>query len=198
MKLIVGLGNPGDRYQGTRHNAGRLLVEFIARHYQLSFSKKKKLEVSVAFLEWEGVPVTLAYPETFMNLSGESVKRLVEHFGIPFRKDLLVVVDDFALPFGRLRLRSKGRDGGHKGLRSIHEALGSTGYPRLRLGIGDEPSLGHSPQEMLEDYVLSFFSVQEKEELEIFLQRGVEACRLWVTCPIEQAMNSVNGGQSKG
>ncbi len=198
MKLIVGLGNPGERYRETRHNAGRHLVESIARQYKLSFSKKKKLQASLVSFEWDGVPVVLAYPETFMNFSGEPVKKLVDSFGIVFRKDLLVVTDDYALPFGKLRLRSNGSDGGHKGLRSIHQALGSSDYPRLRLGIGKEGAPDESAQELLEDYVLSSFTFSEKREMESFWQKGVEACRLWAVSTVEQAMNVVNVGQTKG
>ncbi len=198
MKLIVGLGNPGDRYQETRHNAGRRLVESIARQYKLSFSKKKKLQASLVSFEWDGVPVVLAYPETFMNLSGEPVRNLADFFGIAFRKDLLVVTDDYALPFGTLRLRSRGSDGGHKGLRSIHQALQSLDFPRLRLGIGKEGVPDESTEELLEDYVLSPFASSEKREMESFWQRGVEACRLWAVSTVEQAMNVVNVGQTKG
>ena len=192
MKLIVGLGNPGQGYAATRHNAGRRLIEYIASHRPLAFSKKKSLYVSIASLEWDGQPVTLAFPEVFMNLSGTAVHQLVNHLSIDPKKNLLIVVDDFALPFGHLRLRSRGSDGGHNGLKSIHQTLGSSEYARLRLGIG-RPSLAPPLGEAsFEKYVLSSFNSKEKKDLEAFLERGVQACRLWVTQPIERAMNVIN------
>lgn len=185
MKLIVGLGNPGDRYSDTRHNAGRRLVEFAAKRQGVSFSKKKAFEASFVTLDWEGQPVTLAYPETFMNVSGKAVFALVRHFEIDPRKNLLIVVDDIALPLGRLRLRARGSDGGHNGLKSIQEVLGEE-YPRLRLGIGCETT-GE-----VEDYVLSPFRPAEKKILKEVLEKGYEACRLWVSQPFSAAMNVVN------
>ncbi|HXV27586.1 MAG TPA: aminoacyl-tRNA hydrolase [bacterium] len=197
MKLIVGLGNPGDRYRTTRHNAGRNLIEYIARRYGLSFSREKKLSAFAVCFEWEGIPVTFAYPVTFMNVSGEPVKRLANHFEVNFRKDLLVAVDDSAILFGKLRLRSRGSDGGHNGLKSIHQALGSVEYPRLRMGIGGAEMTDRCFAPPLEDYVLSSFNAREKKEMEAFFKRGLEACRLWVTCPIEKAMNIVNESKTQ-
>ncbi len=192
MKLIVGLGNPGVRYTRTRHNAGRSLIEYLAKIYKLSLAKNKSLEVSWASLNWEGEEVALAYPDSFMNVSGKPVGSLVRHFEVNPRKDLLVVVDDAALPFGELRLRSKGSDGGHHGLESVAEKLGTTAYARLRIGIGtplkDHPANAVS----LEAYVLSLFTRPESEALPQLFERGRNACRLWVQGPIEAAMNIIN------
>ena len=136
MKLIVGLGNPGAKYASTRDNIGRQLIESLARKQRVSFSKKKALQASVVEMDWEGRPVVLAYPETFMNVSGETISSLTQHFSINPQSHLLIAVDDFALPFAKLRLRSRGSDGGHNGLKSITQILGSSYYAMLRLVIG--------------------------------------------------------------
>ena len=193
MKLIVGLGNPGDQYPDPRHNAGRRLVEFAAKHHSVSFSKKRVLESSFVTFDWENHLVTFAYPETFMNISGKAVSALLRHFRIDPRKDLLIVVDDIALPLGRLRLRAQGSDGGHNGLKSIHQTLGNGEYPRLRLGIG-HPS---ESIENAEDYVLSPFQPAEKKVLREVMEKGLEACRLWVSQPFSAAMNVVNRAGQK-
>ena len=186
MKAIVGLGNPGSSYSSTRHNIGRLLVEFIAAQFQISFAKKKTLKSSVASTQWDGQPILLAYPETLMNVSGESIAALVRHFKLDPEKDLLILVDDSALPFGKFRLRQRGSAGGHNGLKSIEGQLSNREYSRLRIGIG-EPA-GQS----LEDYVLSPFEPQEKKEIRKIYKHGLEASRLWIKEPIERAMNVVN------
>ena len=203
MKLIVGLGNPGSRYSDTRHNAGRLLIEDIARREGLSFSRKKNLHASIVSAEWDGCEVILAFPHTYMNLSGTAVKSLLSHFEISPARDILVVVDDLALPFRRLRLRAKGSDGGHKGLRSIHECLRTQDYARLRLGIGmpenESRFEGLSYQRgNAEAYVLSAFSAAEKKGLKDIFRRATETCRLWATQSIEAAMNSANQDTETG
>lgn len=187
MKLIVGLGNPGAKYTKTRHNLGRRLVEFMASRHHLSFSKKKSLEASLISFEIEEIPITLAYPETFMNLSGKAVAALVQHLNIHPSNDLLVAVDDLALPLGRLRLRAQGTDGGHNGLKSVEEALGTSDYPRLRLGIGSR-----APVSDAEAYVLSPFEGAEEKSLGAILRRSQEACLLWLRRSISAAMNVVN------
>lgn len=195
MKLIVGLGNPGSKYSETRHNAGSLVVERIARENSLRFSGKSKLKASFAI--WRKLPeeVVLAYPEVFMNVSGESVKALVDHFGVIPDKDLLVVVDDVALPFGLLRLRAKGSSGGHNGLKSVELFLGSSNYARLRVGIGPEDAKNTGrPQGSipLEEFVLMPFTAIERKLLPDFLDRTVQACQEWLEKPIADAMNVVN------
>ena len=194
MKLIVGLGNPGTQYAKTRHNAGRVLVETIARRQKLQFSEKKSLFAGVASFDWEGVPVVLSYPTTYMNESGKAVACLLAHFGVKSGQDLLVVVDDAALPFGKLRLRKKGSDGGHNGLKSIEQVLAVSDYPRLRIGIGPFEETAAAP---FEEYVLSAWTPGEKKALPDVLEKAGEACRLWVTQPIEAAMNAVNPDKEK-
>ncbi len=191
MKLIVGLGNPGSGYSETRHNAGRMLVERIASKQSLKFSKKSALKASLASFDWGGEPAVIAYPETFVNASGEAVGRLVAHLKIVPQKDLLIAVDDVAIPYGTLRLRAKGSSGGHNGLKSVEAALGIPEYARLRLGVGlskEEVATELS----LKEYVLAPFSRAEKAKMGSFLDQGLEACRLWVTQSITAAMNAVN------
>ena len=187
MKLIIGLGNPGKKYSNTRHNAGRMLVEKIAENFFkgkwmfLSGAQSSLLEG-----EWEGERVTLARPENFMNVSGDAVKNLVQSLRLEL-SDLLILVDDISIPLGTLRIRSSGSEGGHNGLRSIQAMLGSENYPRLRIGI--DPCPAGVP---LEEYVLDSFTSKEKKLLPEVLNKGVEACRLWLTQPFERVMSVVN------
>ena len=196
MKLIVGLGNPGEGYARTRHNIGRRLMEFIAREESLKLVSKKSQKSAIATVSWSGEPVHLAHPLTYMNLSGEAVGALVKYWKIAAVKDLLVVVDDVALPFGKFRLRGEGSSGGHNGLASIEEHLGSRGYPRLRIGIGTWENMSAAkssgPDEPLRDYVLSAFSASEEKKMEGLLDKGAEACRAWALEPLAKAMNRVN------
>ncbi len=190
MKLIVGLGNPGTSYADTRHNAGRLLVEAIVRKEGLKWSRKKSLHASVAAARWNNEEILLARPEVFMNLSGEAVASLVHENHIEFSRDLLIAVDDTALPFGRLRLRGRGSDGGHNGLKSISRLLASPDYPRLRIGVAPPGETEKIPD--MAGYVLEEFSPQEKQEMDSLLEKGMEACRLWALDSLAAAMNAVN------
>jgi len=188
LKLIVGLGNPGTRYVRTRHNIGRRLVETLAKRAGAKWELKKSLRCRVAEVEQDDLTFLLVLPELFMNESGEAVRALVEHYKIDFKSDLLVIVDDVALSSGRLRLRSSGQDGGHKGLRSIEAQLASQDYARLRMGIAPSRATGQT----LEKYVLSVFRPDEEKELPAIFDRAMESCLLWVTVPIERAMDRTN------
>ena len=198
MKFIAGLGNPGVRYQKTRHNIGRALVEFIAQHEKVVFKRDKKINAMCAEICWAGEPVQLIYPEVFMNLSGETIQRIKGCFQMNPQTDLLIVVDDAALPFGALRLRGQGSSGGHNGLKSVASALASEQYARLRLGIGKPGVCKADSSEQdesavpLHDYVLDIFSTEELTAMPVFLKSAAEACRLWVEGPVERAMNAVN------
>ena len=193
MKLIVGLGNPGDRYSGTRHNIGRAVVERASEQAKEPFKKEKALKASLAQVEWADESVVLAYPDTYMNLSGQAVFMLVRHFEIKPEEDLLVLIDDVALPYERLRLRGKGSDGGHNGLKSVEQLLGTSHYARLRIGIApQDPQKGID----LEEYVLEEFSQKEQKGLPALLERSYEACQLWATHSLEAAMNAVNPSES--
>ena len=188
MKLIVGLGNPGPQYTYTRHNIGRRVVEAFVPKTGNPWKTNRTLRAR--FVEWvrAGVPVVVATPDSFMNESGESVRRLADHFAIDFKTDLLVVVDDAALPFGRLRLRPDGQYGGHRGLQSIEETLQSRIYARLRVGIAPSVPL----REPLEKYVLAPFPPQEEKALPKIIERSVETCSLWILGPVEKAMDFAN------
>ena len=182
--LIVGLGNPGRKYARHRHNVGFVAVSRLAKRHGLAF-KRQKGKAKVAEGTIAGQRVTLAKPQTFMNLSGESVARLVRFFKIPPQR-VLVVYDDLDLPLARLRLRPGGGSGGHKGLKSIIERLGTQDFPRLRLGIG-RPLHGDPV-----DYVLQDFSAEERIEFERVLDRAVEAIEYWLIHGIDAAMNVSN------
>jgi len=188
LKLIVGLGNPGVSYRKTRHNVGRRLVETLVGEFKASWKQTLAPRSRWAEIHQARVSFLAAVPECFMNESGEAVRRLAGHFKIDFKSELLVVVDDAALPFGRLRLRARGSDGGHRGLRSIESALGSQDYARLRVGIAPAKPV----EEPLEKYVLRSFKSEEERKLGEILRRGIESCKLWVTGPIERAMDQTN------
>ena len=196
MKLIVGLGNPGEEYARTRHNIGRRLVEYIAAQEGLQFSSSKAKKTSSGSMIWDGETVHLAYLLTYMNLSGGPITSLISNLKIKAAKDLLIVVDDVALPFGKFRLRGEGSSGGHNGLESIEEHLGGREYPRLRIGIGaGEPEGAPSFPEELRDYVLSPFGASEEKKMKNLFERGLEACRAWVREPFEKAMSQINGAE---
>ncbi len=171
-KLIVGLGNPGPEYAGTRHNIGFRIVDVLARRWSGKFVPME--EALVASVSIHGVPVILAKPQTFMNLSGRAVGPLVRRLGLSFDR-VMVVYDDMDLPFGTLRMRAKGSHAGHKGMRSVLETLGSQEVPRLRFGIGRPPG-NMDPA----DFVLSPFEPEEKEMLPELLERAVRALEIWV------------------
>ena len=187
MKLIIGLGNPGREYRDTRHNIGFVVVDELARRsgVALALGPSQIPEVVIG-KRFGPTPVMLARPLTFMNRSGEAVAALVRHYDVA-RSDLLVVVDDVALPFGRLRARTGGSAGGHNGLTSIVERLRSSGFARLRLGVGR----GDSRRD-LADHVLSSFEPGERAELDAFVIRAADAAEMFAMEGIEQVMNYYN------
>lgn len=171
--LIVGLGNPTEKYEMTRHNLGFMLVKQFAAKHELFFKNVRKLKGKVARKEQGEEEVILLLPTTYMNLSGESVKRARHFFHIELSR-LLVVVDDVYLPFGSLRSRRGGSSGGHNGLKSVESSLSTREYARLRVGIGPNDS------ESLEMFVLSPFSEEEQEQLPHILNRGVGMLEKWL------------------
>ncbi|KAI4331512.1 hypothetical protein MLD38_029697 [Melastoma candidum] len=188
--LIVGLGNPGKKYQGTRHNVGFELVDTIAEAEGISMSS-----VSFKALFGKGlignVPVILAKPQTFMNSSGESVGPIVSYYKIPL-KQVLVVFDDLDLPFAKLRLLPKGGHGGHNGMKSIINHLkGSRDFPRLRIGIGRPPGKMDPV-----NYVLRPFNKQEQAELDFTFGHGLEAVRMLVQEGFDKSATLVNTSKS--
>lgn len=187
MKLIVGLGNPGREYRDTRHNVGFLVVDEIARRHQLALAMAPS-QVPETFVakKYGSEPLLVAKPLTYMNHSGDAVAALTRYYDIG-AADLLVVVDEAALPFGRLRARPRGSAGGHNGLKSIIERLGTTEFARLRLGVGRG-----DPQRDLTDHVLATFEPGERVELEGFISRAADAAEMFAVAGIEQVMNAYN------
>lgn len=184
MKLIVGLGNPGPEYAKTRHNAGFMVVDRLAVRYGLQGARTRfhagVLEGPVA-----GRRAMLMQPMTYMNRSGRSVAEAARFYKLEL-SDVLVVVDDVALPVGRIRLRGEGSAGGHNGLTDIERALGSPAYPRLRIGIG---SPGRVPQK---DYVLGRFSPEQLDALEPAIEQACDCIASWVREGLEKTMSLFN------
>ena len=185
MKLIVGLGNPGGKYRGTRHNIGFAVVDELARRRSVEFDSSP-VEALVAKVR--GVePVLLAKPLTFMNASGEAVGALTRYFKLD-PADLMVVVDEVQLPLGKLRARARGSAGGHNGLKSLIAHLGED-FARLRVGVGR----GEMRRD-LADHVLARFDADEAAEVERMTTRAADASEMFITSGIEAVMNAYNGG----
>jgi len=184
-KLVVGLGNPGASYRGTRHNAGSLVVQELVRRHKLTAKNRNLAAVWEARLL--GAEVTLAQPKTYMNLSGRAVTSLRHVYNIRDPVNLLVVYDELDLPLGALRLRDSGGSGGHNGMRSIIEALGTEAFPRLRIGIGRPPP-GVDPV----DYVLTRFGAEERALIERAVTFGADAVECWIEYGPSEAMNRFN------
>lgn len=185
-KAIVGLGNPGSEYERTRHNAGWLLLDHLAARW--GFGPFRRADQAVATTgTLRGVPVRLLKPTTYMNRSGDALRALRSPNWDP-AADLLVLVDDVALPPGRFRLRGAGTPGGHNGLKSIEAALRRQDYPRLRIGVGAKPPEYHD----LADWVLGRFAPAEREALDEILDPMAEAVECWVAEGIEAAMTRFN------
>ena len=184
--LIVGLGNPGREYRLNRHNIGFRAIDRLAQVWGITLGNVRN-KALIGQGQLGAVRVILAKPQTFMNLSGQSVTALLRFYKIAPEK-MLLIVDDLDLPLGTLRLRENGGSAGHKGLTSIIELLGSSDFPRLRFGIG-RPS-GRMP---VEDYVLQNFSDQEEELLGSLLDRCVDAVDVFIKNGVKKAMTQFNG-----
>jgi PTH1 family peptidyl-tRNA hydrolase len=189
VKLIVGLGNPGREYRETRHNVGFMVVDEIAKRHGLTLAMAPS-QVPDAFIakRFGADPLLVAKPLTFMNRSGDAVAALTRYYGIE-AGDLLVVVDEVALPFGRLRARARGSAGGHNGLKSCIERLGTMEFPRLRLGVGR----GDARRD-LADHVLSKFEADEQPALGEFIARAADAAEMFAAEGIAKVMNTYNPG----
>jgi peptidyl-tRNA hydrolase, PTH1 family len=186
MKVVVGLGNPGRRYEGTRHNVGFAVIDLLASGARF----QSRFDAQVAELNEDGYKILLVKPETFMNLSGRCVRQVLDFYQVP-AGDLLVVCDDFNLPLGRLRVRARGSHGGHNGLRDIQNHLGTTEYPRLRIGVG-------APQEgEAIDHVLSRFRPGERDVIEDALRLAAQAVGVWLRQGVEACMNRYNAGPAR-
>lgn len=186
MYIIVGLGNPGRKYEGTRHNAGFRCIDALAEKYGISvLDLKYKALVGKGVIE--GQKVILVKPQTFMNLSGESVAEVVNFYKADPETELLVICDDIYLDTGVLRIRKKGSAGGHNGMKNIIAHTGTQLFHRIRLGVGKKPE-----QFDLADYVLGHFSKEENRQLEEGISRVVEAVPLLIAGRTDEAMNRFN------
>ena len=181
LKVIVGLGNPGERYVGTRHNVGFMVLDLLAERLGITFKEDRKWEGSLA----RTPDLVLLKPLTYMNESGRSLASLCRFYRWA-PDSALVVLDDIALPLGRLRLRARGSHGGHNGVRSIINHFGTEDFPRLKIGIGDEAGGD------LVNHVLGKFSVAEKEESENTLARAADAVQFACSSGLDAAANKFN------
>lgn len=185
MKLVAGLGNPGDRYRGTRHNVGFEVVDLLARRHGLTFETGPSVALQARWRRGDEA-VWLVKPVTYMNVSGEAIGVLGRYYRIGVA-DMLVVCDDVNLPLGRLRARPSGSDGGHNGLKSVALHLGTIDYPRLRIGVGrgDE-------RRDLADHVLARFEPDETSGIETAIARAADAVEMWLDDGLERVMNTFN------
>ena len=186
MKLIVGLGNPGEQYIWTRHNIGFLVLEKMAKDIGIKFKLNRRFKSLTSEGRIEDNNIYLAMPQTFMNLSGNAVRSILNWLKIEF-SEILVVTDDIAIPFGELRLKSKGSDAGHKGMRSVIECLGISDFSRMRIGIMGKNNICDKS-----GYVLGNFTKKEQKEIPDIVERAVSASECWVKEGIERAMNIYN------
>ena len=185
MKLIAGLGNPGERYRGTRHNVGFEVADRLARRHGVAF-ESAPAEAVMARLRSLGGGAIVIKPLTFMNLSGHAVAELVRYYRVEL-PDLLVIVDDANLPLGRLRARARGSDGGHNGLRSVAGQFASDEYARLRVGVGR----GDDGND-LADHVLARFGTAERDQIDRAIDRAADAAETFVVGGIQAVMNAYN------
>ena len=185
--LIVGLGNPGREYAHTRHNAGFRCLDLIAEALNCKVDKLK-FQGLYSQVSYNGKKLFLLKPQTYMNLSGRSVVQLSAYFNIPPQR-IIVLFDDISLPPGRLRIRGNGSAGGHNGIKSIIQELGSQDFPRVKIGVGAKPH----PDYDLADWVLSGFSAKEEKDLKVALDNGAKAALAIIDAGVSEAANRYNG-----
>lgn len=185
MKLITGLGNIGDKYLFTRHNAGFMVVDKLAINNNLAFKEEKKLKCLMSKYKVNGEDILLIKPTTFMNLSGEAIAAVMSYYKID-TKDLIIIYDDISLELGRMRFRKNGSDGGHNGIKSVIKHLGTKDFDRLKIGIGPQPPI---PSEA---FVLQNFSKDQLDDLKSVLNKAVEAIEFYISNNLEAAQNKFN------
>ncbi len=185
MRLIIGLGNIGEKYCFNRHNAGFMVVDKWAVNNNITFREEKKFKCLMAKFNINGEDVIIAKPTTFMNLSGEAAGALCNFYKIDI-KDILIIYDDIAIDLGRLRFRKSGSDGGHNGIKSIIKHLGTSDFARLKIGIGPQPPIPS------ENFVLQNFTKEQVEILKPTLSRAVDAVEYYLAEGIEKAQNFFN------
>jgi len=182
--LIVGLGNPGEKYINTRHNVGFKAVETFAQKHDTSFNQEKHAEIGR--INWRNSNIFLLKPTTYMNLSGKAIRYWMQQKKIPI-ENILVITDDIALPFGKLRLKGKGSDGGHNGLKDIQSILNTQQYARLRFGVGNEFIKGKQI-----DYVLGEWTSEEISQLKERLEVATEFITSFITMGLNKTMSDWN------
>ncbi len=182
--LIVGLGNIGPEYAETRHNVGFMVLDYLAQKFEAKFEVSRHSFVTE--IKSKGRTYVLVKPTTYMNLSGKAVSHYLNSLKLPVEQ-MMVITDDIALPFGKIRLRMKGSAGGHNGLKHIEQTLGHNNYPRLRFGVGDDFGKGKQV-----DYVLSTFSGDEQAELQTLIEKAADAALSFGSIGIERTMNQYN------
>lgn len=182
MKLIVGLGNPGVKYETTRHNIGFLTADLLGEAFDVNIDLKGLLCLHNSF-RCNGEKVVVVKPQTYMNLSGDCVEQLARYYKVE-HKDILVIADDLSLPVGTMRFRSRGSSGGHNGLKSIIAHLGDDDFPRLKIGIGRGDDVI--------DYVLGHFGKEEWEKISVMMSLAVDAVKLWICDGDQAVMNRYN------
>lgn len=189
MKLIVGLGNPGREYRDTRHNVGFMVLDALADRWRVSDAWRERFDALQIKTTVGDAPVVIAKPLTFMNLSGQAVSAIAGFFKIE-PADVLVIVDEAALPLGRLRARREGGAGGHNGLKSLIQHLGTQNFPRMRVGVGR----GADGRD-LSDHVLGRFEPSERETVSAAVLRAADATEMFISDGIERVMNAFNAAQ---
>lgn len=186
MFIIAGLGNPTLQYEGTRHNVGFDVIDTLAERYNISVdTRKSRALIGKGMIE--GYKVILVKPQTYMNLSGESIRSLVDYYKVDEESELIVIYDDVSLGVGQLRIRKKGSAGGHNGIKSILSELGTDVFLRIKVGVGEKPG-----KYDLADYVLGHFSKEEKEQMEEGYQKAADAVSMLLSGETEAAMNQYN------
>lgn len=190
MYIIAGLGNPTKEYDKTRHNVGFSTIDVLADRYGIDVSEKKHKALCGKGVI-EGQKVLLVKPQTFMNLSGESLRAVVDYYKVS-NEELIVIYDDISLPPGQLRIRLKGSAGGHNGIKNIIAQLGTQEFPRIKVGIGEKP-----PRMDLAAYVLSHFSQDEQKLMDEAFKEAAEAAVMMMTDGAERAMNHFNAKKNK-
>ncbi len=197
MKLIVGLGNPGAQYTRTRHNAGFMVVARLLERHGGGEPLKARFNAAAAEVRIGSQRCLLLKPTTYMNRSGQCVGEAVRFYKSEIGEDLLVVVDDLYLPVGSIRLKPGGGAGGHNGLTDIQRALGSDAYPRLRVGVGLQPSGGKPPLMDQADFVLGRFTAEEEPLLPGVINKGADAAEAFATGGLASAMNAFNAKEPR-
>lgn len=191
MYLIAGLGNPTKEYADTRHNIGFDVIDVIAKMHGIPvLEKKHRAIIGKGYIN--GCKVILAKPQTYMNLSGESIKEIVNYYKMEADTDLVVIYDDVSLPLGQLRIRKKGSAGGHNGMKSIIAGLGQDVFPRIKMGVGEKPK-----EYDLADYVLGHFTQKERKVMDESARKAADAVSLILKGELDAAMNAYNKKQAE-